>query len=80
MSNTPLAYQPGLFLSVSPTPAKVSQPFPRSPCRNTLPAGIQVSVSDFPTLIGEFVTRPGPLLNRTSPHKNEVLDQGQSGC
>jgi uncharacterized repeat protein (TIGR01451 family) len=33
------------------------------------PAGVQVSVNDTPDVDGEFVAHPGPLLDRTSPHR-----------
>ena len=66
MSNTP-AYQPGLFLSVSPDSGEGSR-MSWVGLEDT-PAGIQVSVSDSPDVDGEFVSHPGPLLDRTSPHE-----------
>jgi len=66
MSMTP-AYQPGLFLSVSPDSGEGSR-MSWVGLEDT-PAGIQVSVSDSPDVDGEFVAHPGPLLDRTSPHE-----------
>ena len=66
MSTTP-AYQPGLFLSVSPDSGEGSR-MSWVGLEDT-PAGIQVSVSDTPDVDGEFVAHPGPLLDRSSPHR-----------
>jgi hypothetical protein len=66
MSMTP-AYQPDLFVSVSPDSGEGSR-MSWVGLEDT-PAGIQVSVSDSPDVDGEFVAHPGPLLNRTSPHE-----------
>ena len=66
MSKTP-AYQPGLFLSVSPDSGEGSR-MSWVGLQDT-PAGIQVSVNDTPDVDGEFVAHPGPLLDRTSPHR-----------
>ena len=66
MSTTP-AYQPGLFLSVSPDSGEGSR-MSWVGLEDT-PAGIQVSVSDTPDVDGNFVAHPGPLLDRTSPHR-----------
>ena len=66
MSMTP-AYQPGLFLSVSPDSGEGSR-MSWVGLEDT-PAGIRVSVNDSPDVDGEFVAHPGPLLDRTSPHE-----------
>ena len=66
MSTTP-AYQPGLFLSVSPDSGEGSR-MSWVGLQDT-PNGIQVSVNDTPDVDGEFVAHPGPLLDRTSPHR-----------
>ena len=66
MSKTP-AHQPGLFLSVSPDSGEGSR-MSWVGLEDT-PAGIQVSVNDTPDVDGEFVAHPGPLLDRTSPHR-----------
>ena len=60
-------YQPGLFLSVSPDSGEGSR-MSWVGLEDT-PAGIQVSVNDTPDVDGEFVAHPGPLLDRTSPHR-----------
>ena len=65
MSKTP-AYQPGLFLSVSPDSGEGSR-MSWVGLEDTA-EGIQVSVNDTPDVDGEFVAHPGPLLDRTSPH------------
>ena len=61
------AHQPGLFLSVSPDSGEGSR-MSWVGLEDT-PAGIQVSVNDTPDVDGEFVAHPGPLLDRTSPHR-----------
>ena len=61
------AYQPGLFLSVSPDSGEGSR-MSWVGLEDT-PAGIQVSVNDTPDVDGEFVAHPGPLLGRSSPHR-----------
>ena len=61
------AYQPGLFLSVSPDSGEGSR-MSWVGLQDT-PAGIQVSVNDTPDVDGEFVAHPGPLLDHTSPHE-----------
>ena len=61
------AYQPGLFLSVSPDSGEGSR-MSWVGLEDT-PDGIQVSVNDTPDVDGEFVAHPGPLLDRTSPHE-----------
>jgi uncharacterized repeat protein (TIGR01451 family) len=66
MSTTPV-HQPGLFLSVSPDSGEGSR-MSWVGLEDT-PAGIRVSVNDTPDVDGEFVAHPGPLLNRTSPHR-----------
>ena len=66
MSKTP-AYQPGLFLSVSPDSGEGSR-MSWVGLQDT-PDGIQVSVNDTPDVDGEFVAHPGPLLGRSSPHR-----------
>ena len=71
------AYQPGLFLSVSPDSGEGSR-MSWVGLQDT-PAGIQVSVNDTPDVDGEFVAHPGPVLSHTSPHEDQVLDQGQPG-
>jgi uncharacterized repeat protein (TIGR01451 family) len=65
MSKTP-APQPGLFMSVSPDSGEGSRMSWVG--LDDTPAGIQVSVSDTPDVDGEFVTHPGPLLDRSRPH------------
>ena len=65
MSKTP-AYQPGLFLSVSPDSGEGSR-MSWVGLEDTA-EGIQVSVNDTPDVDGKFVAHPGPLLDRTSPH------------
>ncbi len=62
MSKTP-AYQPGLFLSVSPDSGEGSR-MSWVGLQDTA-EGIQVSVNDTPDVDGEFVAHPGPLLE---PH------------
>jgi uncharacterized repeat protein (TIGR01451 family) len=66
MSKTP-AYQPGLFLSVSPDSGEGSR-MSWVGLQDTA-EGIRVSVNDTPDVDGEFVAHPGPLLDRTSPHR-----------
>ena len=66
MSTTP-AYQPGLFLSVSPDSGEGSR-MSWVGLQDTSD-GIRVSVNDTPDVDGKFVAHPGPLLNRTSPHE-----------
>jgi uncharacterized repeat protein (TIGR01451 family) len=66
MSKTP-AYQPGLFLSVSPDSGEGSR-MSWVGLEDT-PAGIQVSVSDTPDVDGEFVAHPGPVLDHSRPHR-----------
>ena len=66
MPTTP-AYQPGLFLSVSPDSGEGSR-MSWVGLQDTA-AGIQVSVNDTPDVDGEFVAHPGPLLGRSSPHR-----------
>ncbi len=66
MSKTP-AYQPGLFLSVSPDSGEGSR-MSWVGLEDTA-EGIRVSVNDTPDVDGEFVAHPGPLLDRTSPHE-----------
>ena len=66
ISTTP-DYQPGLFLSVSPDSGEGSR-MSWVGLQDTA-EGIQVSVNDTPDVDGEFVAHPGPLLNRTSPHR-----------
>jgi uncharacterized repeat protein (TIGR01451 family) len=61
------AYQPGLFISVSPDSNEGSR-MSWVGLEDT-PAGIQVSVNDTPDVDGKFVAHPGPLLNRTNPHR-----------
>jgi uncharacterized repeat protein (TIGR01451 family) len=65
MSKTP-AYQPGLFLSVSPDSGEGSR-MSWVGLEDT-PAGVQVSVSDTPDVDGQFVAHPGPLLDHSRPH------------
>ena len=66
MSKTP-AYQPGLFLSVSPDSNEGSR-MSWVGLEDT-PAGIQVSASDSPEVDGKFVDYPDlALLDRTHPH------------
>jgi uncharacterized repeat protein (TIGR01451 family) len=60
-------HQPGLFLSVSPDSGEGSR-MSWVGLEDT-PAGIRVSVNDTPDVDGEFVAHPGPLLDRTSPHR-----------
>jgi uncharacterized repeat protein (TIGR01451 family) len=66
MSTRP-AHQPGLFLSVSPDSGEGSR-MSWVGLEDT-PDGIRVSVNDTPDVDGEFVAHPGPLLDRTSPHR-----------
>ena len=67
MSKTP-AYQPGLFLSVSPDSGEGSR-MSWVGLQDTL-AGIQVSVNDTPDVDGEFVAHTYlPPLSHTSPHR-----------
>ena len=68
MSKTP-AYQPGLFLSVSPDSGEGSR-MSWVGLEDT-PAGIQVSVNDTPDVDGKFVAHPvpAPLLDHSSPHR-----------
>ena len=66
MSMTP-AHQPGLFLSVSPDSGEGSR-MSWVGLEDTAD-GIRVSVNDTPDVNGEFVAHPGPLLDRTSPHR-----------
>jgi uncharacterized repeat protein (TIGR01451 family) len=66
MSTTP-AYQPGLFLSVSPDSGEGSR-MSWVGLEDTAD-GIRVSVNDTPDVDGEFVAHPGPLLGRSSPHR-----------
>ena len=76
MSTTP-AYQPGLFLSVSPDSGEGSR-MSWVGLEDT-PDGIRVSVNDTPDVDGKFVAHPGPLLDRTQSARDQVLDQGQPG-
>ena len=66
MSTRP-THQPGLFLSVSPDSGEGSR-MSWVGLEDT-PGGIQVSVNDTPDVDGKFVAHPGPLLDRTSPHR-----------
>ena len=62
------AYQPGLFLSVSPDSGEGSR-MSWVGLEDT-PDGIRVSVNDTPDVDGEFVAHPAPLLlSHTSPHR-----------
>ena len=66
MSKTP-AYQPGLFLSVSPDSGEGSR-MSWVGLEDT-PAGIRVSAADTPEVDGEFVDYPNlAVLDRTHPH------------
>ena len=76
MSTTP-AYQPGLFLSVSPDSGEGSR-MSWVGLEDTAD-GIRVSVNDTPDVDGKFVAHPGPLLDRTQSAQDQVLDQGQPG-
>ncbi len=66
MSTTP-AHQPGLFLSVSPDSGEGSR-MSWVGLEDTVD-GIRVSVNDTPDVDGAFVSHPGPLLGRGSPHR-----------
>ena len=66
MSKT-TAYQPGLFLSVSPDSGEGSR-MSWVGLEDTA-AGIRVSVNDTPDVDGKFVAHPGPLLSHSSPHE-----------
>ena len=67
MSKTP-AYQPGLFLSVSPDSGEGSR-MSWVGLQDTQ-AGIQVSVNDTPDVDGEFVSHPArPPLSHSAPHR-----------
>ena len=66
MSKMPV-HQPGLFLSVSPDSGEGSR-MSWVGLEDTA-NGIRVSVNDTPDVDGEFVAHPGPLLDRTSPHR-----------
>ena len=66
MSTTP-AYQPGLFLSVSPDSGEGSR-MSWVGLQDTAD-GIRVSVNDTPDVDGEFVSHPGPLLSHSGPHE-----------
>ena len=61
------AYQPGLFLSVSPDSGEGSR-MSWVGLQDTA-EGIQVSVNDTPDVDGKFVAHPGPLLGHSSPHR-----------
>ena len=63
------AYQPGLFLSVSPDSGEGSR-MSWVGLEDT-PDGIRVSVNDTPDVDGKFVAHPapGPLLSHSSPHR-----------
>ena len=67
MSNAPTAYQPGLFLSVSPDSGEGSR-MSWVGLEDTAD-GIQVSVNDTPDVDGKFVAHPGPLLSHSEPHE-----------
>ena len=74
MSKTP-AYQPGLFLSVSPDSGEGSR-MSWVGLEDT-PDGIQVSAADTPEVDGEFVDyRPCAARPHASTH-DQVLDRGQ---
>ena len=60
-------YQQGLFISVSPDSGEGSR-MSWVGLQDTA-EGIQVSVNDAPDVDGAFVAHPGPLLDRTSPHR-----------
>ena len=62
-----LAYQPGLFISVSPDSGEGSR-MSWVGLEDT-PDGIQVSVNDTPDVDGKFVAHPGPLLGHSRPHR-----------
>jgi hypothetical protein len=64
---TTSAYQPGLFISVSPDSGEGSR-MSWVGLEDTA-GGIQVSVNDTPDVDGRFVAHPGPLLGRSSPHR-----------
>jgi hypothetical protein len=64
---TTSAYQPGLFISVSPDSGEGSR-MSWVGLEDTA-GGIQVSVNDTPDVDGKFVAHPGPLLGRSSPHR-----------
>ena len=66
MSTTP-AYQPGLFLSVSPDSGEGSR-MSWVGLEDT-PNGTQVTVSDSPNVDGDFVDYQGPLLPRGVSHR-----------
>jgi uncharacterized repeat protein (TIGR01451 family) len=61
------AEEPGLFLSVSPDSGEGSR-MSWVGLQDTA-GGVQVSVNDTPDVDGEFVSHPGPLLGRSSPHR-----------
>ena len=61
------AYQPGLFLSVSPDSGEGSR-MSWVGLEDTAD-GIQVSVNDTPDVDGKFVAHPGPLLSHSTPHE-----------
>ena len=61
------AYQPGLFLSVSPDSGEGSR-MSWVGLEDTAD-GIRVSVNDTPDVDGKFVAHPGPLLSHSSPHE-----------
>ena len=76
MPKTP-AYQPGLFLSVSPDSGEGSR-MSWVGLEDT-PDGIQVSVNDTPDVDGEFVASPWPAAWPQQSAHDQVLDQGQPG-
>ena len=77
MSKTP-AYQPGLFLSVSPDSGEGSR-MSWVGLEDTQD-GIQVSAADTPEVDGEFVDYDLARCLRTArPAHDQVLDQGQPG-
>ena len=61
------AYQPGLFLSVSPDSGEGSR-MSWVGLEDTA-NGIRVSVNDTPDVDGKFVAYPGPLLSHSGPHR-----------
>ena len=76
MSKTP-AYQPGLFLSVSPDSGEGSR-MSWVGLEDT-PDGIRVSAADTPEVDGEFVNYDLALLRPYGSTHDQVLDQGHPG-
>ena len=74
MSTTP-AYQPGLFMSVSPDSGEGSR-MSWVGLEDT-PDGIQVSVTDAPDVDGKFVAHTLPAAWPQRSAHDQVLDQGQ---